>query len=127
MRSSRRPAIRVEPKEVEIRAMTDTDKIALTDAVSSLRAELEHAITEAQDARLKFEAIDVTMQFQVGITQSKDGRGGLKFWVLELGGGLARSDAETQTVTLKLKPVLADGRPVQIARAQSEIPLAGGG
>jgi len=107
--------------------MADVGEIMLTDAVRGLRAELERAITEAQDARLKFEAIDVTMQFQVGITRSKGARGGLTFWVLELGGGLARSDAETQTVTLKLKPVLADGRPVQIARAQSESPLAGDG
>jgi hypothetical protein len=105
--------------------MKSEDGIALTDAVSELRSELERAITSAQDARLKFEAIDVTMEFQVGITRSKEGSGGLKFWVLELGGGLARSDAETQTVTLNLKPILADGRPVQIAQAQSGSPLAG--
>jgi hypothetical protein len=107
--------------------MKSENRIALTDAVSELRSELERAITEAQGARLKFEAIDVTMQFHVGVTRSREGSGGLKFWVLELGGGLARTDTETQTVTLNLKPVLADGRPVQIAGAQSESPLAGNG
>src|SRR5207249_7355677 len=92
-------------------AMTDTGEIALTEALAELRTEIERAITQAEDARLKFEAIDVTMEFQVGITRSKEGRGALKFWVFELGGGRTRSDVETQTVTLKLKPVLADGRP----------------
>jgi hypothetical protein len=103
--------------------MAGTQGIALTEAVRELRGELERAITEAQDARLKFEAIDVTMEFQVGITRGEEGHGGLKFYVFELGAGLTRSDVETQTVTLKLRPVLDDGRPVKIANAQSDSPL----
>jgi hypothetical protein len=65
------------------------------------------------------------MEFQVGVTRTREGKGGLKFWVLELGGAGSRSAAETQTVTPRLRPVLADGRPVEIARPQEESPLAG--
>lgn len=103
--------------------MTGGGEIALTEAVRGLRAELEQAIVEARDARLKFEASEVTMEFQVGITQAAEGRGGLKFYVLELGGNVSRSEVETQIVTLKLRPVLDDG-PVEIAREQSQSPLA---
>jgi hypothetical protein len=104
--------------------MANTGGIALTEAVRELRAELEDAIREAQDAHLKFEATEVVMEFQVGITRAKEGRGGLRFYVLELGGGLSQSDVETQIVTLKLKPVLGDGSVVEITRAQSHSPLA---
>lgn len=104
--------------------MAATDEITLADAIGELRAELEGAITKASDASLKFEAIEVTMQFQVGITRSKERRGALKFLVLELGGGRTTSDLETQTVALKLRPVLVDGRPVEIARSQRDSPLS---
>ena len=103
--------------------MTDGGEIALTDAVRALRTELEQAIVEARDARLKFEASEVTMEFQVGITRATEGRGGLKFYVFELGGNVSRSEVETQTVTLKLRPVFDDA-PIEIAREQSRSPLA---
>ena len=103
--------------------MTGGGKIALTDAVRALRTEIEQAIAEARDARLKFEASEVTMEFQVGITRAAEGRGGLKFYVFELGGNVSLSEVETQTVTLKLRPVL-DGGPVEIVREQSRSPLA---
>jgi Trypsin-co-occurring domain 2 len=105
--------------------MPEPEGIPLTDAVSQLRGELERAIVHAEGERLKFEAIDVTMEFQVGVTRTGEGHAGLKFWVLELGGGRSRENATTQTVGLRLKPVLADGRPVAIARETGESPLAG--
>ena len=103
--------------------MTGGGEITLTEAVRGLRAQLEQAIAEARDAHLKFATSEVTMEFQVGITRAAEGRGGLKFYVLELGGNVSRSEVETQTVTLKLRPVLDDG-PVEIAGEQSPSPLA---
>jgi Trypsin-co-occurring domain 2 len=106
--------------------MNRSAQIELVDAMRALRAEIERAMTEAEEQQLKFEAMDLKMEFRVGVTHSAEASGGLKFWVLELGGKGAISSETVQTVTLSLKPILADGRPVQITRQAAESPLAGG-
>jgi Trypsin-co-occurring domain 2 len=102
---------------------TPVTEIDLVEAVRALRSELERAMESAAGQRVKFEAMDIRMDFQVGVKRTAEGKGGLKFWVLELGGGGSYGKETVQTVSLSLKPILHDGAVVQIARAETEDPL----
>lgn len=101
------------------------DGVELSVAVAGLREELQEAISAAVDEQLQFEALSVDMTFQVGVTRSGEGSGGLKFWVVELGGKAAYAAQSLQTVTLNLRPVLVDGRLVRISSDAEESPLTG--
>ncbi|WP_369333690.1 trypco2 family protein [Modestobacter altitudinis] len=100
-------------------------EIGLTQAIAALRQELEEAMTVAQDEEILFDAISVEMQFQVGVTRSGEGKAGLKFWVIELGGSTSYATESVQSVSLSLRPALRDGRPVKISRGTNVNPLTG--
>ncbi len=88
------------------------ERIALKDSIAALRAELIESIVAAQGEKLRFEVGEVTMEFQVEVEQSVDGKGGIRFWVVEMGAGTASKDKAIHKVTVPLKPVRADGKPV---------------
>ena len=76
-------------------------KIGLREAIASLRSELESAITDAANKDLRFEVGEIKLEIQVQV--EKGGKGGIKFWVAELGGNVSRKN--THTITIPLKPV----------------------
>jgi hypothetical protein len=100
-------------------------EIGLSDALRALRAELEAAMSEGEGQRVQFEAKAIEMEFQVGITKSGDVKGGVHFWVLELGGGGAYASESIQKVKLALEPTLTGGGRVKIAKGTDESPLSG--
>jgi hypothetical protein len=57
------------------------------------------------------------------VTKSGEGRGGVKFWVVELGGAASFAREEIQTVTVTLgAPVDQNGDPVKIYRGSAQKP-----
>jgi len=100
-------------------------EIDLADAVQALRGEVERAVAAGHDQQVKFEAIDIKMEFQVGITRSAEAKGGVKFWVLDLSGTGKYAREAIQRVSVTLRPTLADGTTVHIARGEADDPLAG--
>lgn len=88
------------------------ERIGLREAIAALRGELIESIVAAQGERLRFEVGEVVMEFQVEVEQSVEGKGGIKFWVVEMGGGGSNKDKATHKVTVPLRPVRADGKPV---------------
>jgi hypothetical protein len=46
------------------------------------------------------------------VEQSKEGKGGLKFWVVEMGGGVTNKDTITHRIKIPLKPFGKDGKPL---------------
>ena len=87
-------------------------RIGLKEALSALRQELSEAILAAPNEWLRFQVDEVTLQFQVEVERTTEGGGGIKFWVVELGGKHAATSTTTHTVTIPLKPVRKDGGPV---------------
>jgi hypothetical protein len=85
--------------------------IGLKEAVEALRAELNASILAAGNESLRFEVGQITMEFQVGIERTSEGSGGIKFWVVELGGKVGDKSTEIHKVTIPLQP-MRDGRPV---------------
>lgn len=99
-------------------------EIGLSDAVRALRAELEAAVSEGADQRIQFAASAIEMEFHVGVTKSAEAKGGIRFWLVELGGGGTYASESIQKVKLSLEPVLAGGGKVTIAKGSDDSPLA---
>jgi hypothetical protein len=87
-------------------------EIGLKDAIAALREELSASILAGANEQLQFEVGEITLEFQVQVERALDGSGKINVWVVEIGGGAARTDTQTHTVTIPLKPT-SDGRPVR--------------
>jgi hypothetical protein len=99
-------------------------EIGLSEVVRALRTELDEAMAAAEGERIQFQANEIELEFQIGVTRSADGHGGIRFWVLELGGGASLARESIQRVKLSLTPVTVEGGGVKIARSSDENPLA---
>ena len=67
--------------------------VGLADAIATVRAELEEAITAGKSSPLAFRAGPVEMEFQVSFSRTGTGQAGIKAWVVTAGarGGYGRS------------------------------------
>ncbi|MGB3310537.1 MAG: trypco2 family protein [Nodosilinea sp.] len=92
--------------------MAEPRRIGLQDAIAALRAELIESVVASQGERLRFEVGEITMEFQVEVERGVDAKGGIQFWVVELGAGGAVKDKNVHKVVIPLKPVRADGKPI---------------
>jgi hypothetical protein len=104
-------------------------RIGLQETISALRKELVESIIASQSERLRFEVGEITMEFHVEVERSTEikggAKGGIKFWVVELGaaelgGGAGSKNKSIHKVTVPLKPVRDDGKP--ILTGSDEIP-----
>jgi hypothetical protein len=89
--------------------------IPVADLVNAVRAELEKAAVDARDQRLQFEVKDVQLELQVATTGTRTAEGGLKLWVVTIGGKGSRENAATHKVTLNLGAVTADGTKFRVS------------
>lgn len=81
------------------------ENIELSEMIGQLREELLKARGQIEGSDLKFQVEDIEIELQ--IVTSKGASGGIKFFV-EAGGNM--SQAQTQKLKLKLKPVGRDGK-----------------
>jgi hypothetical protein len=94
------------------------ERIGLQETVDALRAELVALMDSAAGQPVQFPVGGVDVEFQVGVTREAEGKLGLKFWVVELGGGGSYSTESIQKVTVHLEaPVDDNGDPVKVSRA----------
>jgi hypothetical protein len=92
-------------------------RLGLVEAIQSLREELAAAVTAGGQEALRFEVGEIELTFQVQV--EKTGKGGVKFWVVELGGEIGNTT--THAVKVPLTPKSADGAPV-LTGGSREIP-----
>jgi Trypsin-co-occurring domain 2 len=93
------------------------EQLGLAETVEALRAELARAAA-GTGADIQFPVDGVQLEFHVGVTKAGEGNAGVRFWVVELGGGGSYSREEIQTVTVTLgAPVDQNGSPVKIYRS----------
>lgn len=86
----------------------------LADAVAALRAELTQARAAGGDAELRFQLGDIQMEFAVEVTADAEAHGGVRFWVVDVGGKVGMASTGSHRVTLTLSPTTADGRRAEI-------------
>jgi hypothetical protein len=90
----------------------DIQKIGLRETLEALRVELSESILVSEGKEIRFEVGEIELEFQVVVEKSKEGKGGIKFWVVEMGGGGASKDAITHKIKIPLKAIWKDGKPV---------------
>ena len=93
----------------------DINKVGLRETLEALRVELSKSILASEGEQIRFEVGDIELEFQFVVEQSKEGKGGLKFWVVEMGGGGTNKDTITHRIKIPLKPIGKDGKPVLTA------------
>lgn len=77
-----------------------------------MRVELSKSILASEGEQIRFEVGEIELEVQFVVEQSKEGKGGLKFWVVEMGGGVTNKDTITHRIKIPLKPIWKDGKPV---------------
>jgi len=91
---------------------------SLADTIAAVRRELSSAQAAGQGEMIQFRTGPVELEFDVAVTRTHGGQGGVQIWVLTLGGKLEREHATTQRIKLTLYPVNPEtGEDVRIADA----------
>jgi hypothetical protein len=101
--------------------------VGLSEALIALREELlvawQEGEGEGEGRRLRFripEPIELT--FQAVVTEEAKASGGVKWWLVSLGGEASRGSVVTQTLHLKLAPVTYNpdtGEPAEVIEIDS--------
>jgi hypothetical protein len=77
----------------------------LAEAIGVVRAELEAAIRAGAASKVAFEAGPVELEFEVAFTKTSHGEGGVKAWVITVGGSAEVSHARTHRMKVTITPV----------------------
>ena len=91
--------------------------VDLADAIEALRGVLVQAMWDGQKSRVRFRVEPVELTVQVGVIRTGKGAAGVKWHILTAGGERSRRLESTQTLRIRLTPVLFDetGRELAIA------------
>jgi hypothetical protein len=82
--------------------------VGLPEAIEALRRDLATAWWDGRNHRVRFRVEPVELTVQVGVTRESAGSAGIKWHILTLGGTHKREATATQTLKLRLQPVLFD-------------------
>ena len=100
------------------------EELGLAFALEALRDELESALKAGQGRAVQFQASEVTLTLSTVARLDKDGSGKIRWYLIEVGGGVKSGSERTHTLTLTLAPVHVDeqgrSQPLQVAGRQSE-------
>ena len=99
--------------------MSPIERIELKDSITALRKELIESILAAQGEALRFEVGEITLEFQVEVEKAREGKGGIRFWVVDMGAGGSLKDKAIHKVTIPLKPVTKGGGSVYTGGEQA--------
>ena len=97
------------------------DWVGLPEAIESLRADLAAAWWDGKQRRVRFRVEPVELTVHVGVTRTGKGAAGVKWHVLTLGGERSREEVTTQTLKLRLAPVLFDEQGNQMPQGEQFI------
>lgn len=90
--------------------------VPLSAAIAALRDELTQAWWDGQHRSVRFKPSPVELTLQVAVTREGKGTGGVRWWLIELGGEVSRQSAATQAVKVTLEPKIFDettGEPLE--------------
>ena len=58
----------------------------------------------AEGKEIRFEVGEIELEVQFVVEKTQEGKGGIKFWVVEAGGGVGEKIATVQKLKIPLKP-----------------------
>jgi hypothetical protein len=80
----------------------DTSGLELAAAVNAIRIELARAVELAEGSPLQLEVGQIDLEFTVTLTRDVRARGGVRIWVVDLGGSAGQSASSTQKLRITL-------------------------
>lgn len=95
--------------------------VELGAALVALRDAFVEAMWDSQNSRVRFRIDPVELTVQVTATRSTVGSAGVKWHVLHIGGEKHREAEATQTLKLRLMPVLFDAHGSQLPDSEQLI------
>jgi hypothetical protein len=99
------------------------EKIGLVETIDALRAELAEAVAKGNDAEFQFPVAGIQLEFNVTVTRDTTVEGGIKLWVVSVGGGASAGNATTHKVVVNLEPPVDQaGRSIQVHSRSAEKP-----
>jgi hypothetical protein len=99
------------------------EHIGLKETIAALRAELSDAITAGANEPIQFPVGLLQLEFHVGVTKDVTAKGGVKFWVVELGAEGSYTQESIQKVVINLEPPTdREGRPIRIHGGSDQEP-----
>jgi hypothetical protein len=99
---------------------------SLADTIAAVRRELSSAQAAGQGETIQFRTGPVEVEFEVAVTRTGGGEGGVQLWVLTLGGKGERAHATTQRIKVTLQPVdPITGEDAQVTDARQAPNLGG--
>jgi predicted ATP-dependent Lon-type protease len=93
-------------------------RIPLSDLIAELRKELTTAKAQGEGQDLKLQVEEAEVELQVVVTQEEGMGGGVKFWVLNFDANEKSTNATTQKIKLKLKPLDAEDNTFKMGRTK---------
>jgi hypothetical protein len=103
-------------------AESDGFDVPLSEMVEALRTELLVAKQEGEGSRIRFAVESVDLELKVGVTKSREGSAGIKFWVVQLGGKATGAREDVHTFRIKLKPSTPEGAPYEVSGTEPRLP-----
>jgi hypothetical protein len=104
----------------------EATEIPLAAAVRSLRREIVEAVREGKDEEVQFALGPIELELQVTMERDVAVEGGVKFWVVSVGGKRSSASGNSHTVRLSLTPRLASAgdseKPVIVGSHEDERP-----
>ena len=76
---------------------------------------------DGKNSRVRFRVAPVDLTVQVGVTRTGTGSAGVKWHILSLGGERSRQSEATQTLRVRLAPVLFDENGIELAASDQLI------
>lgn len=93
------------------------ENIELSEMIGQLREELLTARAKSEGSDLKFQIEDIEIELQIVTTKGGKFGSGVKFWIFNADAEGNVSQAQTQKLKLKLKPVGPDGKEIPVSDA----------
>lgn len=84
--------------------------IALAEMIEALRHELETAQIQGAGRTVAFGVEKVDLELKVTVSRKGKGEGGIKFWVVSAGGGIAAGRETAHTFKVTLSPLDAKSK-----------------
>jgi hypothetical protein len=92
---------------------SDESRLELATMIEALRDSLDKAQADGRDRETKFGVEAIEIEATVEVEKERGIGGGVKFWVIQAGGGISGSSIATQRIRLSLStdPSLRISRP----------------
>lgn len=97
-------------------------KIQLRETLEALRTELALSTLFAEGKEIRFEVGEIELEVQFVVEKTKEGKGGIKFGVVEMGGGVNEKNATIQKLKIPLKPKWSNSDlPLEVGRKEENL------